>query len=60
MTYLVAKFNSFFPKKDTSNPAFSFFFETKSREKKRLYTKALKKAQKEQELTLKNARVKKL
>ena len=55
MTHLVTKFNSFFSKKDVSNPAFTFFFETKSREKKRLYAKALKNAQKEQELTLKTA-----
>ena len=58
MTYLVAKFHSIFLKKDANNPAFSFFFETKSREKKRLYVKALKSAQKEQELTLKSARTK--
>ncbi len=59
MTHLVTKFNSLFSKKDVSNPAFTFFFETKSREKKRLYTKALKSAQKEQEATLKNASLKK-
>lgn len=60
MTHLVAKFNSFFSKKDVSNPAFTFFFETKSREKKRIYTKALKNAQKEQESILRSARTKKL
>ena len=60
MTHLITKVNSFFSKKDVSNPAFTFFFETKSREKKRLYTKALKNAQKEQESTLKSARTKKM
>lgn len=60
MTYFVAKFNSFFTKKDTNNTAFSFFFETKLREKKRIYAKALMKAQLEQESVLKAAKVKKL
>ena len=54
MVYLVSKITSFFPRKNTaeSNPAFTFFFETKSRDKKRVYIKALKKAQAAQERTV--------
>lgn len=53
MTYFIEKISSCFVKKDVENPAFSFFFETKSREKKRAYTAALKRAQIDQENIIK-------
>jgi len=59
MTYLIAKFNNFFMKKSEKDPVFTFFFETSARDKKRVYSRALKGAQKDQEKTLQAAKLKK-
>ena len=56
MTHLVAKISNFFPRKNTKDPVFKFFFDTPSREKKRLYSKALQKAQEDQKKILSSAK----
>lgn len=59
MTHFVAKFKIFFGKEDkTPDPVYTFFFESSSRHKKRVYSNALKKAQLEQEKVLETAKEK--
>jgi hypothetical protein len=59
MTHLVAKFRGMLGRKDNfSDPVYTFFFETKARERKRVYSSALRKAQLDQEKTLEMAKEK--
>ena len=48
MTFLVAKFGSFFGNKSPKDPIYTFFYKTSARNRKRVYSSALKKAQIEQ------------
>jgi hypothetical protein len=62
MTHFIAKVTSYFYKDTNQNdPVFSFFFDTKSGTRKKVYMKALRKAQSDQkniiELAKKKARI---
>lgn len=60
MSYLMAKISAFFhfSAKEEVNPVYDFFVLQKSRDKKRAYMRALKGAQKDQEIIMKIAREK--
>jgi|GEM_PF-961540 len=60
MTYIISTFKGFFPKRSdvAVDPVYHFFLHASSRSKKRVYTRALKKAQFDQEQISKVARKK--
>lgn len=61
MTYLVATIKEFMfgrPKAVDVDPVYRFFYETSSGERKKVYNRALKKAQADQEMVSKKAKAK--
>lgn len=58
MIGLIIKIKGSFNKQPKKDPVYTFFFETSSRDRKRVYSNALKKAQADQERILQIAKEK--